>query len=54
MLIIVSFDVAPQRQSDRVFWASSTYFAYGTPPVEITADAQTDLLKHAAAAVLVS
>jgi len=30
-----------------------TYVAYGTPPVEITADAQTDLLKHAPAAVLV-
>jgi len=31
-----------------------TYFAYGTPPVEITADARTDLLKHAPAAVRVS
>jgi len=31
-----------------------TYFAYRTPPVEITVDTRTDLLKHAPAVVLVS
>lgn len=31
-----------------------TFFAYGTPPVEIDAAAQTDLLKHAPAAMPIS
>jgi hypothetical protein len=31
-----------------------TYFAYGTPVVEISAEASTELLRHAPAAVPVS